>query len=127
MPEVVRDSFRVRTAPSNRPKCSRALYGLYEGLRTDTVWAVYVERLRFCICAAASGRVAQVAKTHEARQIGDARALLKDFGGQTITFALVEAPARAATDDPSRVLAAGGGTAHRGSRTTPTATSDRHG
>lgn len=71
----------------------------------NAIGTVHVERLCFCICAAASSRVSQVTKAHEARQVGDPGAISKDPGGHAIALALVEAPTSTAAHDPGSILA----------------------
>jgi hypothetical protein len=72
----------------------------------DSVRAVHIERLCLCVGAAASGGVSQVTKTHEARKIRDASAVVEDLGGHAVALALVKATASAATDYAGRILAA---------------------
>jgi len=72
----------------------------------NAVWAIDIERLGFSVCTAASGGVSQMSETHEARKVRDARAVLKNLGGHTVTLALVKASTSAATDNTSGILAA---------------------
>jgi hypothetical protein len=47
-----------------------------------------------------------MSESHEAGQVGDARAILEDLGGHAVALALVEASASTATDDAGRILTA---------------------
>ena len=70
----------------------------------DTVRAVDVKGLGLRVCAAASCGVSQMAKTHEAGEIGNTSTILEDLGGHAIALALVETTAGTAADYTSSVL-----------------------
>jgi hypothetical protein len=74
--------------------------------QADTVRAVYIERLGFRVGTAASGRVAEVTKTHVSGQVSDTGSVLENARGHAVALALVETTARAAAHDTSRILAA---------------------
>lgn len=73
---------------------------------TDTVRAIDVKGLGLRVRAAASCRVSQMAKTHEAGEIGNTSTILEDLGGHAIALALVETTAGTAADYTSSVLSA---------------------